>query len=221
MRYYSSSSMSDFIDLRACIASHPNYFSYVFNCVHKNNTLITAPTNNAFNALPTGTVQSLFEEDGVPTLSNILLYHVVSGKVMSTDLSDGMMAETVEGSNIEISIDDAGVVMVNGATVTTADVPACNGVIHVIDSVLIPPADETGGDEAGADNMGGDDGADMSENNQVAGPTGGAGTGGGPSSNGSLTGCAASVQSILAKGESPINTDKRCGADCDCVEGCW
>lgn len=166
---------------------------------------VFAPTNDAFNALPAGTVQSLFEEDGVPTLSNILLYHVVSGEVMSTDLSDGMMAETVEGSNIEISIDDAGVVMVNGATVTTANVPACNGVIHVIDSVLIPPADETGGDEAGADNMGGDDGAGMSENNQVAGPTGGAGTGGagtggGPSSNGSITGCAANVQSILAKG---------------------
>lgn len=136
---------------------------------------------------------------------------------MSTDLSDGMMAETVEGSDIEISIDDAGVVMVNGATVTTADVPACNGVIHVIDSVLVPPADE-----AGADDMGGDDGDGMPENNQVVGPTEGAGTGGGtPSSNGSITGCAGKVLSIAAKGESPINTDKRCGADCDCLDGCW
>ena len=141
---------------------------------------------------------------------------------MSTDLTDGMMAETVEGSDVEISIDDAGVVMVNGATVTTADVPACNGVIHVIDSVLVPAAD--GGDDGmgGDDGTGGDNGDDTSEGNQATGgPTGGAGTGGGPSDQGSITGCARNVPSLLAKGESPINTEKRCGADCDCEEDCW
>jgi uncharacterized surface protein with fasciclin (FAS1) repeats len=75
-------------------------------------------------------------------LVKILTYHVVSGKVMSGDLSDGMMAETVEGSQITVSISDAGV-SINDASVIAADVEANNGVVHLIDSVIMPPEEET------------------------------------------------------------------------------
>ena len=96
---------------------------------------VFAPTDDAFAALPEGTVEGLLED--TDTLGSILTYHVVPGAVMSSDLSDGMTAETVQGSEVEISIMD-GTVMVDGATVTTADIEASNGVIHVIDSVIMP-----------------------------------------------------------------------------------
>ena len=96
---------------------------------------VFAPTDDAFAALPEGTVEGLLED--TDTLASILTYHVVPGAVMSSDLSDGMTAETVQGSAVEISIMD-GTVMVDGATVTTADIEASNGVIHVIDSVIMP-----------------------------------------------------------------------------------
>jgi uncharacterized surface protein with fasciclin (FAS1) repeats len=96
---------------------------------------VFAPTDAAFAELPEGTVESLLED--TEALTEILTYHVVPGAVMSGDLSDGMMAETVEGSEIEISI-DGDTVMVDGATVTTADIEASNGVIHVIDAVIMP-----------------------------------------------------------------------------------
>ncbi|SFP37322.1 fasciclin domain-containing protein [Tranquillimonas alkanivorans] len=96
---------------------------------------VFAPTDAAFEALPEGTVEGLLED--TDQLTSILTYHVVPGSVMSGDLSDGMTAETVNGEPIEISI-DGDTVMVNGATVTTADIEASNGVIHVIDSVLMP-----------------------------------------------------------------------------------
>jgi len=73
----------------------------------------------------------------IPTLTSILTYHVVAGKVMSTDLSDGMTAGTVNGADITISTMDG--VKVNGATVTAADIETSNGVIHVIDAVILPP----------------------------------------------------------------------------------
>ena len=98
---------------------------------------VFAPTNEAFAALPEGTLESLLMEENRDQLIKILTYHVVPGKVMSGDLSDGMMAETVEGTSVEISIGDYGV-SVDGASVVTADIEASNGVIHVIDSVIIP-----------------------------------------------------------------------------------
>jgi transforming growth factor-beta-induced protein len=100
---------------------------------------VFAPTDAAFAALPEGTVDTLLE-DPTGQLTDILTYHVVPGKVMSTDLSDGMTAETVQGGELTFSVED-GTVMVNGATVTTADIETSNGVIHVIDSVLLPPKD--------------------------------------------------------------------------------
>lgn len=96
---------------------------------------VFAPTDAAFAALPAGTVEALL--DDIPTLTAILTYHVVPGKVLSTDLSDGMMAGTVNGA--EVKIGTMGGVTVNGANVVTADIEASNGVIHVIDTVILPP----------------------------------------------------------------------------------
>ncbi len=96
---------------------------------------VFAPTDEAFAALPEGTVEGLLENP--EALASILTYHVVAGSVMSGDLSDGMMATTVNGSDITISIAD-GVVMINDATVAAADIETSNGVIHVIDSVILP-----------------------------------------------------------------------------------
>ncbi|SIS49497.1 Uncaracterized surface protein containing fasciclin (FAS1) repeats [Roseivivax lentus] len=98
---------------------------------------VFAPTDDAFAALPEGTVETLLMEENLDQLTAILTYHVVPGAVMSGDLSDGMEAETVQGGTVEISI-DGGTVMVDGATVTTADIEASNGVIHVIDQVIMP-----------------------------------------------------------------------------------
>lgn len=95
---------------------------------------VFAPTDDAFAALPEGTVEALLGD--IPTLTAILTYHVVPGKVMSTDLSDGMMAATVNGQEITIGVGSG--VTVDGANVIQADVEASNGVIHVIDAVILP-----------------------------------------------------------------------------------
>ncbi len=98
---------------------------------------VFAPTDDAFAALPEGTVEGLLED--IDALTAILTYHVVPGKVMSTDLEDGMMAATVNGAEITVSLGDS--VMINDATVVSADIETSNGVIHVIDSVILPPSD--------------------------------------------------------------------------------
>ena len=100
---------------------------------------VFAPTDAAFAALPAGTLDSLLKPENKDQLAAILLYHVVSGKVMSSDLSGTINAETLQGETIEIVASSAGVT-VNGANVAKADVAASNGVIHVIDAVLLPPA---------------------------------------------------------------------------------
>ena len=97
---------------------------------------VFAPTDEAFAALPEGTLESLLEPENQEQLTSILTYHVVPGKVMSTDLSDDMEAETVEGSSLTIDLDNG--VMVENATVVTPDIEASNGVIHVIDTVMMP-----------------------------------------------------------------------------------
>ena len=97
---------------------------------------VFAPTDEAFAALPEGTVESLLMEENLDQLVAILTYHVVAGAVMSGDLSDGMMATTVQGGEIEIGTMDG--VTVNGANVVAADIEASNGVIHVIDAVIMP-----------------------------------------------------------------------------------
>merc|ERR1712032_734367 len=95
---------------------------------------VFAPTNEAFAALPESTVAWLTSEENRGSLVEVLTYHVVSGNVMSSDLTAGNVP-TVEGQAVTVSLDP---VMINSANVVTADVGASNGVIHVIDSVLIP-----------------------------------------------------------------------------------
>ena len=97
---------------------------------------VFAPTDEAFAALPDGTVDTLLLPENKDQLTSILTYHVVPGKVMSGDLSDGMTAETVQGT--EVTIGTEGGVTVNDANVVTADIEASNGVIHVIDGVIMP-----------------------------------------------------------------------------------
>ena len=95
---------------------------------------VFAPTDAAFAALPEGTVEALLND--IPTLTSILTYHVVPGAVMSSALTDGMVAETVNGQSVTFTVQ--GSVAVDNANVTAADIEASNGVIHVIDAVILP-----------------------------------------------------------------------------------
>lgn len=97
---------------------------------------VFAPTDAAFAELLAALNISAADLLAHPDLSKVLLYHVVSGKVMSTDLSDGMTAPTLNGQAITVDLDMG--VMIDSANVITADIEATNGVIHVIDSVLVP-----------------------------------------------------------------------------------
>ena len=97
---------------------------------------VFAPTDEAFAALPEGTVDTLLLPENKDQLAAILTYHVVAGKVMSTDLVDDTEAMTVQGTTVMIDLDNG--VMIDGATVTAADIEASNGVIHVIDKVILP-----------------------------------------------------------------------------------
>ena len=106
---------------------------------------VFAPTDEAFAALPAGTVESLLADP--EALSQILLYHVVAGKVMAADVSDGLQADTLEGAPVAFSIVD-GKPMINGANIVATDIEASNGVIHVIDAVILPPADSAMNDDA-------------------------------------------------------------------------
>ena len=95
---------------------------------------VFAPTDAAFAKLPEGTVDELLKD--TPKLKKILTYHVVSGKVMAADVKKMKSATTVEGSDVKINTSKG--VKVNDSTVTSADVATDNGVIHVIDTVLMP-----------------------------------------------------------------------------------
>ena len=98
---------------------------------------VFAPTDDAFNALPAGTVAALLND--IPALTDILLYHVINGAVLSTDLTDGQIATTLNGSDITVTINNG--VFINGTSqVIVADVVASNGVVHVVNEVLSPAA---------------------------------------------------------------------------------
>jgi len=97
---------------------------------------VFAPTDEAFAKLPKGTVEDLLKPENKAKLVSILTYHVVAGKVMAADVKT-MMAKTVNGSELNIKVAD-GQVTVDGAKVVKADVAASNGVIHVIDTVVLP-----------------------------------------------------------------------------------
>jgi len=98
---------------------------------------VFAPTDEAFAALPEGTVEDLLKPENIDTLTAILTYHVISGKVMAADIAGKeLMAETVQGGSISVNAMNG--VMIDSANVVQADIEASNGVIHVIDAVLMP-----------------------------------------------------------------------------------
>lgn len=100
---------------------------------------VFAPTDEAFAALPEGTVESLLLPENLETLQAVLTYHVLPGKVMSADIAgQELSVTTVEGSDVMVNATDG--VMVDGANVVTADIETSNGVIHVIDAVILPPS---------------------------------------------------------------------------------
>ena len=101
---------------------------------------VFAPTDDAFAALPAGTVESLLLPENLTTLQDILKYHVVPAKVLSTDLTLNQHATTLEGSDVTVTSLDP--VKINESEVIQADVMASNGVVHVLDAVLMPPSDE-------------------------------------------------------------------------------
>ncbi len=100
---------------------------------------VFAPTDEAFVKLPEGTVENLLKPENIEQLKAVLTYHVVSGKVMAADVVKLDSATTVNGADVAISVQQQSV-KVNTATVVAADVMATNGVIHVIDTVILPPA---------------------------------------------------------------------------------
>ena len=100
---------------------------------------VFAPTDAAFAKLPAGTVESLLKPENKDKLASILTYHVVAGKVTAADVVKLSEAKTVNGKMLKVKVNGSKV-MINDAKVTTADIAASNGVIHVIDSVVLPPA---------------------------------------------------------------------------------
>ncbi len=103
---------------------------------------VFAPTDAAFAALPPGTLDSLLAEEGLATLTTILTYHVVPGKVKAGDIT-GATLEADTAAGIKLPIDATDGVKAGNATVILADVPASNGVIHVVDAVILPPDDHS------------------------------------------------------------------------------
>lgn len=104
--------------------------------------LSTAPTNDAFDALPEGTLDSLLLPENVDTLTDILTYHVVEGIVHSTAITGDVNVTALNGDDIMVTTADG--VKVNGANVIATNVLASNGIIHVIDAVILPPSDDAG-----------------------------------------------------------------------------
>ena len=103
---------------------------------------VLAPTNDAFAALPDGTLDNLLLPENQSDLQDVLTYHVIAAEVFAQDLTNGQEVTTVQGGTLTVEINDEGVFFVdtnNGrAQVTTADVEASNGVVHIIDAVLLP-----------------------------------------------------------------------------------
>ena len=99
---------------------------------------VFAPSNDAFAALPAGQLESLLMPENKDQLVKILSYHVIPGKVLSADVEDGN-SPTVQGEEINVAVADTGV-KINDANVTTADIEASNGVVHIIDQVVMPPS---------------------------------------------------------------------------------
>lgn len=104
---------------------------------------VFAPTDAAFAKLPTGTVEELLKPENKAQLQAVLKYHVVAGRVAGSDALAAGKAKTLEGRRVTIALNE-GRLQINDATVLKNDVPASNGVIHIIDTVLLPPSGHTG-----------------------------------------------------------------------------
>lgn len=106
---------------------------------------VFAPTDDAFAALPAGTVEGLLAD--IPALTNVLTYHALSSEVdaAAAIAADGTSVTAVNGDMIAVSVVDGGVVLNGTVNVVTTDIQTCNGIIHVIDAVLLPPAGDGGG----------------------------------------------------------------------------
>ncbi|AIZ63790.1 hypothetical protein PK28_08975 [Hymenobacter sp. DG25B] len=100
---------------------------------------VFAPTNAAFNELPNGAVAGLMKPESKEKLAGVLKYHVIAGRIMASDLHDGQELTTVNGEKVKVTVNN-GQVMINNAAVTIPDVVSSNGVTHVINQVLLPPA---------------------------------------------------------------------------------
>jgi transforming growth factor-beta-induced protein len=100
---------------------------------------VFAPTDEAFAALPEGTLDALLADP--EALADILLYHVVAGRVTADQVVELTSADSVQGSPIQISVEDGTVMLNDSATVVTTDIEASNGIIHVIDAVILPPTE--------------------------------------------------------------------------------
>ncbi|MEM0939004.1 MAG: fasciclin domain-containing protein [Bacteroidota bacterium] len=101
---------------------------------------VFAPTNDAFSKLPDGVLDMLLKPENKDKLTEVLTYHVLGSKVMSTDLEEGMKAKTVQGDEVSVSLKSGA--QINDANVASADIKASNGVVHVIDKVILPPSME-------------------------------------------------------------------------------
>ena len=105
---------------------------------------VFAPTNDAFAALPAGSLDTLLLPENREQLTSILTYHVVDGRVLSGDLTDGMLIPTLDGQTLTVGLTHEGYTLTDAsggtATILNADIEAGNGVVHVIDSVLLPAA---------------------------------------------------------------------------------
>jgi len=101
---------------------------------------VFAPNNAAFDKLPKGALDGLLRPESKDKLKGLLTYHVIASRLLAADLRDGQELTTVNGEKIKVSVKE-GKVMINNATVTTPDVVSSNGVTHIIDTVLMPPAE--------------------------------------------------------------------------------
>lgn len=99
---------------------------------------VLAPQDSAFAALPEGTLDALLESENLEQLQAVLGNHVIAGAAVSTDLADGMTVTTLTGEELLVEVGDDGSITIGGATVVTADIEASNGVVHIIDTVIVP-----------------------------------------------------------------------------------
>lgn len=127
---------SDSFDVLTALLNHAGWLG-AFDGSNGKVFTVFAPTDDAFGRLPEGTIESLFQPENRETLYSVLAYHVVGGSLTADELLPGALHTKHGGQPLEVGLGQQ--VTVNDATVSTADITASNGIIHVVDTVLIPP----------------------------------------------------------------------------------